>query len=70
MAAITPSCVQDRSKAFSFFSSAGVGSLGRDLYVFASARRVLIFPSHVVQSITTVVVSFARWGSDDVFHLL
>ena len=50
----TPSCVQDRSKAFSFFSSAGVGSLGRDLYVFASARRVLTFPSYVVHSVTTV----------------
>ena len=49
-----PSCVQDRSMAFSFFSSAGVGSLGRDLYVFASARRVLNFPSYVVQSVTTV----------------
>ena len=54
VAAITPSCVQDRSMAFSFLSSAGVGSLGRDLYVFVSARRVLIFPSHVVQSVTTV----------------
>ena len=51
---ITPSRVRERSKAFIFLSSAGVGSLGRALYVSASAKRVLIFPSYVVRSITTV----------------
>ena len=40
--------------ALSFLSSADVGSLGSVLYMFESARRVLIFPSYAVQSITTV----------------
>ena len=34
-----PSCVNERSRAFSFPSSAGVGSLDKVLYVSPSARR-------------------------------
>ena len=51
---IAPARDRDRSRAFSFHSKAGVGSLVRVLYVLVSAKRALIFPSYTVQSITTV----------------
>lgn len=66
---IASSHVKERSRAVIFLSSAGVGSLGRVLYVSASVYRPE-FP--IICSVVCHYgcAPFVFWGDDDVFSLL